>query len=507
MLQEKVLYFVYGLRKSVRGCVWLGLVLLAWYLVLYPDRADLSSSSVALRHISRGLVAVFVACTIWLLKIIFVKVLASSFHVATFFDRMKESVFHHYVLEALSGDPMDREEWKICRGDERPRRAVAATKSMEGRVDMERLRRLSRARVSAGSVRRLVGHVMRTGLTTVSRTVDELVKAGESDIGDEMEAMAAAQRIFRNVAGPANKYINEDDLMRFLNEDEVQTIFPSFEGALDTGRIKKSAFRNWVVRAYRERKSLAHSLNDTKTAIQQLHKLASVVVSVIIIVVSLLVMGVATTKVFVAITSQLLLLGFFFQSTGKTLFESIVFVFAMHPFDVGDRCVIDGVQMIVEEMNILTTVFLRYDNEKIYYPNAVLLTKPISNFYRSPHMFDTIEFHIDVYTPVDTIAALRKSIQSYLESKPKHWDPKHTILVKEIENVNKMKMSLNVLHTMNHQNFPERNSRRSELVFELKKIFESLGIKYNLLPQEVHLTQMLGANARIPPPPVPPLSL
>ncbi|KAI0499411.1 hypothetical protein KFK09_020314 [Dendrobium nobile] len=502
LLQEKVLYFVYGLRKSVRGCVWLGLVLLAWYLVLDSDRADASSTGVLLHRISRGLVAVFVACTIWLIKIIFVKVLASSFHVATFFDRMKESVFHHYVLEALSGDPIDREEGKIGGGD-RPRRVVTATKSMAGRLDMERLRRLSRARVSAGSVRRLVGHVMRTGLTTVSRTVDELVKAGELDIGDEVEAMAAAQRIFKNVAGPANKYIYEDDLRRFLTEEEVQTIFPMFEGALDTGRIKKSAFRNWVVRAYRERKSLAHSLNDTKTAVQQLHKLASVVVSVIIFVVSLLVMGVATTKVFVAITSQLLLLGFFFQSTGKTLFESIVFVFVMHPFDVGDRCVIDGVQMIVEEMNILTTVFLRHDNEKIYYPNAVLLTKPISNFYRSPHMFDTIEFHIDVYTPVDTIAALRKAIQAYLESKPKHWNPKHTVLVKEIENVNKMKMSLNVLHTMNHQNFPERNSRRSELVFELKKIFESLGIKYNLLPQEVHLTQVLGANPRIPAPPDP----
>ncbi|PKU76549.1 mechanosensitive ion channel protein 10 [Dendrobium catenatum] len=204
LLQEKVLYFVYGLRKSVRGCVWLGLVLLAWYLVLDPDRADASSTGVLLHRISRGLVAVFVACTIWLIKIIFVKVLASSFHVATFFDRMKESVFHHYVLEALSGDPIDREEGKIGGGD-RPRRVVTATKSMAGRLDMERLRRLSRARVSAGSVRRLVGHVMRTGLTTVSRTVDELVKAGESDIGDEVEAMAAAQRIFKNVAGPANK--------------------------------------------------------------------------------------------------------------------------------------------------------------------------------------------------------------------------------------------------------------------------------------------------------------
>jgi len=68
-------------------------------------------------------------------------------------------------------------------------------------------------------------------------------------------------------------------------------------------------------------------------------------------------------------------------------------------------------QMIVEEMNILTTVFLRYDNEKIYYPNAVLLSKPISNFYRSPEMCDSIDFTIDVSTSMETILALKKSIQ------------------------------------------------------------------------------------------------
>ena len=68
-------------------------------------------------------------------------------------------------------------------------------------------------------------------------------------------------------------------------------------------------------------------------------------------------------------------------------------------------------QMIVEEMNILTTVFLRYDNEKIYYPNSVLLTKPISNFRRSPDMADVIYFTIDVSTHIDDINALKKAIQ------------------------------------------------------------------------------------------------
>lgn len=268
------------------------------------------------------------------------------------------------------------------------------------------------------------------------------------------------------------------------------------------------------VNVYLERKSLAHSLNDTKTAIEELNKLVSVVVIVVTIIVWFLLMGFLTTQILVFISSQLLLVAFMFGNTAKTVFEAIIFVFVMHPFDVGDRCVIDGIQMIVEEMNILTTVFLRYDNEKIFYPNSVLATKPISNFYRSPEMSDSVEFTVDVSTSIEKIGELKAKIKEYvktqlwlivqlcntvliwvcnfviryLESKPQHWRPGHSVQVKDIENVNKMKMGLYVTHTINFQNYGDKSSRRSELVLELKRIFEALNIKYHLLPQEVQVT-------------------
>ncbi|KAI6682022.1 hypothetical protein NL676_035903 [Syzygium grande] len=75
----------------------------------------------------------------------------------------------------------------------------------------------------------------------------------------------------------------------------------------------------------------------------------------------------------------------------------------------------------------------------------------------------------------------------YLESKPQYWRPGHSVLVKEIEDVNKMKMGLYVTHTINFQKSGDRSSRRCELALELKKIFEEVGIAYRLLPQEVHL--------------------
>jgi len=45
------------------------------------------------------------------------------------------------------------------------------------------------------------------------------------------------------------RYIEEEDLLRFLKTVEVHSIFPLFEGAVETGKITKSSFRNWVVRS------------------------------------------------------------------------------------------------------------------------------------------------------------------------------------------------------------------------------------------------------------------
>lgn len=70
-------------------------------------------------------------------------------------------------------------------------------------------------------------------------------------------------------------------------------------------------------------------------------------------------------------------------------------------------------QMVVEEMNILTTVFLKANNEKVYYPNSVLATKPISNYYRSPDMVDNVDFSIDFMTPAEKIGALKENIKRF----------------------------------------------------------------------------------------------
>ncbi|KAG2712803.1 hypothetical protein I3843_04G134300 [Carya illinoinensis] len=499
LFKKKVLYFVYGLKRNVQVFIWLSLVLLAW-VSLFRGVKRSKETSRALNYITRALAACLIGAGIWLVKNLLVKLLAISFQSTRFFDRIQESIFHQYVLRTLSGPPLMEMAERVGRSSSTGHLSFRNLKKEkdEGKeggkeevIDVDKLKKMKQDKVSAWTMKGLINVIRTSGLSTISNTLESLdddeCEQKDEEITSEWEAKAAAYRIFNNVAKLGSKYIDEEDLLRFMKMEEVDNVLPLIQGAAETGKIKRKYLKNWLMNVYKERKSLAHSLNDTKTAIDELNKLVSVIVVVVTLIVWLLLMGFLTTQVLLLISSQLLLVAFMFGNTAKTVFEAIIFVFVMHPFDVGDRCVVDGVQMVVEEMNILTTVFLRYDNEKIFYPNPVLATKPISNFYRSPEMSDSVEFAIDVSTSVQVIGALKERIKAYLESKPQLWRAGHNLVVKEIEEVNKMKMALYITHTINFQNYGDRNSRRSELVLELKKFFEDLGIKYHLLPQEVHL--------------------
>ncbi|XP_064973061.1 mechanosensitive ion channel protein 10-like isoform X2 [Musa acuminata AAA Group] len=403
LLRKKVLYFVYGLKDCVRICIWFGLILVAWSVIFCQGIPGSPKTMKALNYVSRALSSLLIGSVLWLVKILLVKTLASSFHMNTFFDRIQESIFHQYVLQMLSGPPLMELAEKV--GDARVTSHLSfrSTRKVKGKgkegegigvIDVRKLQMMGHKKVSAWTMKGLINVIRGTGLSTISNSIEsfgeEESEQKDKEITSEWEAKAAAFQIFENVARPGYKYIDEEDLLRFLSKEELTYVLPLFEGAVETRKIKKSALRNWV--------------------------------------------------------------------------------------------------MIVEEMNILTTVFLRYDNGKTYYPNYVLLRKPITNFFRSPDMNDSIEFSIDVSTSLETLEAIKSKIKVYIDSRPNHWHPNHSIVVKDIVNINKMDMTLNVCHTMNYQNIVEKNNRRSDLVLELKRIFEELSVQYHLLPQEVQLS-------------------
>uniref|UniRef100_A0A6N2LYG0 Mechanosensitive ion channel MscS domain-containing protein n=1 Tax=Salix viminalis TaxID=40686 RepID=A0A6N2LYG0_SALVM len=334
-------------------------------------------------------------------------------------------------------------------------------------------------------MKRLMNIIRHGALSTLDEQMQNCNHGDEESatkIRSEFEARAAARNIFTNVARQGSRYINLDDIMRFMQEDEASKVTSLIDGASESNKISKKCLKNWVVNAFRERRALALTLNDTKTAVNKLHRMVNFLVGIIIAVIWLLILGIATSKFLLFLSSQLLLVAFIFGNTCKAVFESIIFLFVIHPFDVGDRCEIDGVQMVVEEMNILTTVFF-----KIIITNSVLATKAIGNYYRSPDMGDAVEFLIHLATPAEKIAIVKQRISSYIESKRDHWYPSPMIIFKDVEDLTRVRVAVWVTHRMNHQDMGERFVRRSLLLDEMMKIFRELDIQYRLLPLDINV--------------------
>lgn len=254
-MRKRVLYFVYGVRKAVQNCIWLGLVLIAWHSMFDQE---VEGDNEFLWYVNKLMVCMLVGTLLWLVKTLMVKVLASSFHVSTFFDRIQESLFNQYVIEMLSGPPQveirkhqeeeDRtmaEVWRLQNAGAtlppelrppnfqpiksgkvvggaggggglppRPTKGVSfrisgqVTKNQDDQsISIDRLHKLNHKNVSAWNMKRLI-KVVKNGVLT---TLDERVLNSSEDdetatqIRSECEAKCAARKIFRNVAKPSAK--------------------------------------------------------------------------------------------------------------------------------------------------------------------------------------------------------------------------------------------------------------------------------------------------------------
>ncbi|XP_004305617.1 PREDICTED: mechanosensitive ion channel protein 10-like [Fragaria vesca subsp. vesca] len=358
------------MKKKVQIFLWLGTVFLTWLFFFNYNRGTDRSKTFTniLDHITWTLVSLLIGAFLWMLSTLLFKILASKFMADTYFCRIQEILFHQHVMETLSGPPLVDEDAKIRRSNS------------TGPASLWRIENPKEVSVET----------MDTMLVVSSGK-------GEGYI--------------------SKRYIEEEDIMRFMPRKEVDLLYSlSLGGALEAGKITEEDIQTWMVNVDQDRRALIHSTINTKAVPKQLEQFFTSVVIVITIVVWLLLVGIASSNLVVFLSTQFLLAAFMFGNTCKNVFEAIVFIFVIHPFDVGDRIVVDDVQLMVEEMNVLTTTFLKSNNEKVYYPNSILCTKTISNYYRSRGMGDTVEFSI-VLTPVEKIDMLKNKIKEYLESK------------------------------------------------------------------------------------------
>lgn len=237
--RKRVLYFVYGLRRAVQNCLWLGLVLLVWHFI-FDNQVEKEIKSKVSLYVSRILVCFLAATLMWLLKTLIVKILASSFHVNTFFERIQEALFNQYVIEILSGPPLferNSEEEEVQkfpntganmpgdlreallqkRGSEKkPKYSTIGKKpryfrtiSEKQEIPLDHLHKLNQKNISAWNMKRMINIIRHRALSTLDEHILNSDMEDESlmQIRTECQAKEAARKIFNNVAKPGFQYV------------------------------------------------------------------------------------------------------------------------------------------------------------------------------------------------------------------------------------------------------------------------------------------------------------
>jgi mechanosensitive ion channel protein 4/5/6/7/8/9/10 len=76
---------------------------------------------------------------------------------------------------------------------------------------------------------------------------------------------------------------------------------------------------------------------------------------------------------------------------------------------------------------------------------------------------------------------------SYLDNKKEHWYPGSMVVLRDVDDTNKLKISIWCRHTINFHDMGLRFERRELLLQEMIKILKDLEIEYRMLPLDVNI--------------------
>ena len=150
----------------------------------------------------------------------------------------------------------------------------------------------------------------------------------------------------------------------FLSPEEAEEAFLIFDRNKN-GNISRSEMRNTIYSIYRDRVYLQTSMRHSSSALKKLDLIAKSFMYIVLLFVCLSTLKFEIQQHLAAAISIWLGLSFAIGGTIKNVLESIIFLFFSHPYDVGDKIVVDEKVMFVKKFNLLTTVF-KQDGKEVY---------------------------------------------------------------------------------------------------------------------------------------------
>ncbi|KAJ1307021.1 hypothetical protein OPQ81_008000 [Rhizoctonia solani] len=479
---------------------WLKLALdISWsWIALSVIRAIVKPPGDYWVYVNRVMQALFSAGIILLAEKLFLQFVAIRFHEEALADRLAEN---HLALKAL--DRLSNAAGSKFKPFKKKHKAGAASRNASvellaasGTGTNSPISRpstpdpkpqLSEKDKAKKKRKKAVASMLGGAVAAVALKDSKFNKRGE--IGSLHSARRLARDLFENLrhVDPDRKELTVEDFYPFFKtEEDARNAFDLFDKD-GNGDISKKEMREAVQRIYRERKALTASLKDMSAVVAKLDGVLIALALILILFICLLIFNRSNTLAsLVPMATIILGFSFIFGNSAKTLFESLIFIFSTHVYDVGDLVMIDEQALFVKEFGLFSTTFRRVDGQEIIAPNALLASvKLIHNVRRSGSMWETTDLQVGYDTPLEVLEKLRQRLKQYVAENSREWGGGCEININKMEYQNAIHLVVAMEHRGNWQDWGGRWNRRNAFMKNLKTELENLEIQYSLPLQPV----------------------
>lgn len=205
--------------------------------------------------------------------------------------------------------------------------------------------------------------------------------------------------------------VSVDSLTNMFSPQQANEIFDIISYGERT-RIRYDTFCETFRQVFAERSSLYRSLKDYRTLLRSLSRLFLFVEGVFCFLVFTLVTGLRNFFIHSLLSFCLVYL----VVPGTMSFcESFIFLVLAHPYDNGDRVLINGENMVVRKVGLFSTSFDTWAGQRVIMQNSVISKLPVVNIRRSLSQYWTITATVLLSCPSSAIANFKKRLKWYVE--------------------------------------------------------------------------------------------
>ncbi|KAI9819526.1 MAG: hypothetical protein M1827_006975 [Pycnora praestabilis] len=428
------------------------------------------------------LVSIFVGGILNFAEKIIIQLIAISFHLRTYADRIELNKFqigsltklYQYSKEKIAMEDSDFEEG----GPSGP--------GSGARTPMQYIEKAHKnAREAFSKVGDVAGKVAGdfTGHQVAKSTHPHqvILMLLNSTSGSQI----LARRLYRTFAREDTELIYGDDLKNaFDNDEEADAAFTMFDKDLN-GDISMEELESVCVEIGRERKSITASLKDLDSVVSKLDDVLFFFVAVVTILVFISLISTSAAGVLTSAGSSVLALSWLFSATAQEFLQSVVFVFVKHPFDVGDRVTIYGNQGIVgkgddyfvKEIALFYTEFKKMEGHIVQAPNSYLNTLFILNMRRSGGVAEAVPITIKFGTTLDQINSLRERLLEFVKAEKREYQGNILTELRDVVEAHALNLNVVFFFKSNWQNEGLRLQRRNKFICALMVSMQELGIE------------------------------